>query len=142
MWIVGFSESGELQAFSVGEAWARDANGAEVATHYETRGNDLVQVVTPTDETAYPIVADPTWQWYSAAYGAGFSKSETRVMAASGGATALCVLVPAGPLQIACGLAGGYWFTQASLAANANGCVFYAVVPAPLAMRWVSSQCR
>ncbi len=142
IWAVVLTEAGEFQAYSVGQAWARDANGDEVATHYEVRGNELVQVVSPTEFTVYPIVADPTWQWYSAAYGAGFSKAETGTMAASGGATALCVLVPAGPLQIACGLAGAYWFTQASLAANAGGCVFYAAVPAPLAMRWLSPECK
>jgi hypothetical protein len=142
MWVVGFTEAGEYQAFSVGTAWARDANGSEVSTHYEIRGNEIVQIVTPSDDTAYPIVADPTWQWYSAAYGAGFSKSETRAMASAGSSTGFCVLVPGGALKVACAVAGAYWFTQAGLAANAGGCVFLAAAPAPLAMRWVSPECR
>lgn len=142
IWAVGFTEAGEFQAYSVGNAWARDATGAEVSTHYEVRGNELVQVVSPTESTVYPVVADPTWQWYAAAYGAGFSKAETSTMASAGAVSGFCVLVPPGPLQLACGVAGAYWFTQAGLAANAGGCVFLAAAPAPLAMRWDSPECR
>lgn len=131
----------DFQAFTVSDAWARDANGQEVPTHYEIRGNDLVQVVTPAPETVYPIVADPRWMWYNFAYGAQFSKSETRTLAAAGGIAGFCVLLPAGAIQIACGVAGAQWFTQASLAANANTCVFIAAVPAPIAVRYFGSGC-
>ena len=142
MWIVGFDESGEYQAYSVGAAWAQDANGSEVSTSYEIRGNELVQTVQPSASTAYPIVADPTWQWYSAAYGAGFSKSETRYMVIGSGASGFCGWVPAGVLRLACATAGVTWGAQAALAVNANGCVFLAAVPAPIAMRWVSPECK
>lgn len=42
-------------------AWAKDANGASVPTHYElNESNTLVQVVDHVDgDYAYPIVADP-----------------------------------------------------------------------------------
>ena len=140
-WTVGFSESGEYQAFSIDDAWARDANGNSVSTHYEIRGNELVQIVEPAQGAAYPIVADPTWQWYKLAYGAGFSKAETRNIAASGGVAAACGFVPL-PLAPACAILGISWFTQASQAANANGCVFIAAVPAPIAVRWLSPECR
>ena len=41
-------------------AWAVDANGKEVATHYEVRGNDLVQIISHlVDQVAYPVVTDP-----------------------------------------------------------------------------------
>ncbi len=40
-------------------AWALDANGVAVDTHYEIAGNDLVQVVNHNVGYAYPIVADP-----------------------------------------------------------------------------------
>ncbi|MGH1548297.1 hypothetical protein ACRAWB_03580 [Leifsonia poae] len=42
-----------------GEAWAKDANGAPVPTHYELHGNTLTQVVDFTEATAFPVVADP-----------------------------------------------------------------------------------
>ncbi|WP_430593263.1 DUF2599 domain-containing protein [Humidisolicoccus flavus] len=43
-------------------AWAFDANGREVPTHFEVRGSSLTQVVDHTSSNfAYPIVADP-WQ--------------------------------------------------------------------------------
>jgi hypothetical protein len=141
IWVAGFSKSGEYQAFGVGNAWARDANGKAVPTHYEIRGHDLVQIVTPNAGAAYPIVADPSWIWYSGAWGAGFSKAETRSLASIGAITGFCAALP-GAFAIACAIFGADWFLQASLAANARGCVFIAVVPAPIAMRWISSSCR
>ncbi len=40
--------------------WAKDANGHPVNTHYEIRGNDLVQVVDHrVDGVVYPVTADP-----------------------------------------------------------------------------------
>ncbi len=48
-----------------GEAWAKDANGQDVPTHYEVRGNTLTQVVDVTEHTAFPVVADPTTGVYS-----------------------------------------------------------------------------
>ncbi|MDR1440958.1 MAG: hypothetical protein LBJ02_00950 [Bifidobacteriaceae bacterium] len=44
---------------TVAPAWAFDANGASVPTHYEVVGSDLVQVIEPSANAAYPIVADP-----------------------------------------------------------------------------------
>jgi hypothetical protein len=42
--------------------WAVDATGANVPTHYEVRGNTLVQVVDHLDaDYAYGIVVDPEW---------------------------------------------------------------------------------
>lgn len=46
---------------SVAAPWAVDANDTEVATYYEVRGDQIVQVVVPDETTAYPVVADPTW---------------------------------------------------------------------------------
>ncbi|WP_435736934.1 DUF2599 domain-containing protein [Cellulosimicrobium sp. PMB13] len=40
-------------------AWALDANGNNVNTHYEIEGNSLVQVVEHGAGTTYPVVADP-----------------------------------------------------------------------------------
>ena len=41
-------------------AWALDKNGEKVPTHYEIRGNKLIQVVEHLSlNVAYPVVADP-----------------------------------------------------------------------------------
>lgn len=42
-------------------AWAKDANGAPVPTHYRLEGNTVVQVVEFDQNTAFPVVADPTF---------------------------------------------------------------------------------
>ena len=41
-------------------AWAEDANGKEVKTWYEIDGNTLVQHIEFDDNSAFPIVADPS----------------------------------------------------------------------------------
>jgi len=48
----------------IGAAWAVDANGEAVATHYEIDGTTLTQVVDTDGQTAYPVVADPAWYWW------------------------------------------------------------------------------
>ncbi|WP_374009460.1 hypothetical protein [Leifsonia sp. LS-T14] len=48
-----------------GDAWAKDANGKPVPTHYEVHGNVLTQVVNFTEATAFPVVADPSTGSYS-----------------------------------------------------------------------------
>lgn len=47
----------------VDSAWAKDANGNAINTYYDVRGNSLVQVVDFDENTAFPVVADPSvWQ--------------------------------------------------------------------------------
>ncbi|HXH33090.1 MAG TPA: DUF2599 domain-containing protein [Plantibacter sp.] len=43
----------------VAPAWAKDANGGEVATHFEVEGSSLIQVVEHDASTPYPVIADP-----------------------------------------------------------------------------------
>jgi hypothetical protein len=44
----------------VAAPWARDSRGADVPTHFEVKGNSLIQVVdTRSNAFVYPIVADP-----------------------------------------------------------------------------------
>ena len=43
----------------ISPAWAIDASGAAVPTHYELNGTDVTQVVDTSQTTAFPIVADP-----------------------------------------------------------------------------------
>ncbi|PGZ48261.1 hypothetical protein COE56_20360 [Bacillus anthracis] len=42
-------------------AWAKDANGKPVSTHYKVDGNILIQVVEFDKNTAFPVIADPDW---------------------------------------------------------------------------------
>ncbi|HDR8446833.1 TPA: hypothetical protein QC331_005108, partial [Bacillus cereus] len=42
-------------------AWAKDANGKPVATHYKVDGNKLIQVVEFDKNTVFPVIADPDW---------------------------------------------------------------------------------
>lgn len=61
-----YTANGELIA--IGDApWARDANGAEVPTHYEINGTTLTQVVDHHGgDWAYGITADPSFWWWTA----------------------------------------------------------------------------
>lgn len=45
---------------SIDPAWAFDAENNAVPTHYEVRGTELVQVVSFDENTAFPVIADPT----------------------------------------------------------------------------------
>jgi len=53
-----------------GEAWAKDANGNPVPTHYEIVDNSLIQVVDFNKDTAFPVLADPDWVAIGACSGA------------------------------------------------------------------------
>ena len=51
--------AGAMQA-GFAPAWARDATGRDVPTHYEVSGSSLVQVVDhDVPDVRYPVVADP-----------------------------------------------------------------------------------
>lgn len=41
-------------------AWAKDANGSDIETYYKVNGNKLIQVVNFDEDTAFPVVADPS----------------------------------------------------------------------------------
>ncbi len=59
----------------VAAPWARDSRGADVPTHFEVKGNSLIQVVnTRSKSFAYPIVADP-WLGMSVIQRATWSRS-------------------------------------------------------------------
>ena len=130
-----------MESFShIASPWAVDSKGTKVATHYVVKGALLVQVVEPTKSSAYPILADPTWTWYTAAYGVKFNRSETRTLAVSGGVTGMCVYLKKAASSVAakiCAFAGAYLFAQASIAEGAKPkeCIFVSVVPAPLVWR-------
>lgn len=46
------------------EAWAFDSAGKEVPTRYEVSGDTLIQYVEHDTTFTYPVVADPTYNYY------------------------------------------------------------------------------
>lgn len=131
----GFVEKGREGAFvPVDAPWATDARGASVSTHYEVRGEKLVQVVVPAASTVYPVVADPTWGWRNAAWGVTLSRSETASIKDYGAASAFCAsLVRNQRLTLACGMWSGYLQVQAATANNLRpkGCLHIVIAPLP-----------
>lgn len=45
--------------------WAKDATGRPVPTSYRLEGDSLIQVVSFSATTAFPVVADPWWNPFS-----------------------------------------------------------------------------
>lgn len=124
----------------VDAAWAVDANGAPVPTHYELGANgELVQIVEPTAETAYPVVADPRWRWYAAAYGAKLNKYETRRAREWGYAAFLCAA--GGPVGPVCAFMIGYVTAQATWATKEGNCIMIATVPPGIILRYRDRDC-
>ncbi|WP_431277796.1 hypothetical protein [Leifsonia poae] len=63
--------------------WARDANGNDLPTGYEFDGGVLVQRVDVTSRTAYPVIADPAWD-YTNDYGIGSTTPEVAKLSLHG----------------------------------------------------------
>ncbi|WP_232487807.1 MULTISPECIES: hypothetical protein [Bacillus] len=42
-------------------AWAKDAHGKTVSTHYKVDGNKLIQIVEFDKKSTFPVIADPGW---------------------------------------------------------------------------------
>ncbi|MDR0284924.1 MAG: hypothetical protein LBI33_08555 [Propionibacteriaceae bacterium] len=120
--VSGSGVTGRVIVATIAPAWAVDANGNPVSTHYEvSKKGELTQIISPGKNAVYPIVADPkvvtsrdsvghvVWDIY-------FSKSETSKISA--GATiaaavfALSSLIPLPPwpaiAQALAGVAGTY----------------------------------
>lgn len=140
----GVALLGETGTAVVEAPWARDANGSPIPTNYAIEEDFIVQRVETTPETAYPVVADPTWMWYSAAYGMRFSKKETRDFASYGSTAGFCALFSrlAPNMAWACGLYGAYFFTRSKQISAAQQCMFISVVPAPLALNYYGKGCK
>lgn len=130
----------EAMLIPVEAAWAVDANGLAVDTYYVERDGALVQIIEPSAETAYPVVADPTWGWRNAAYGLTLSRSEVAKAVSYSGALAVCAAVANSfkvkGVGIACGGWAGYLNVQAVTANNQNpkGCLHAVVAPVPGAL--------
>lgn len=119
----------------VAAAWATDANGNAVATHYEISGDKLVQVVVPDANTTYPVVADPSWVWIGAGWGMKLTRSETSSVRNYAAAVGMCSMFAkrAPGLSVGCAVWGSYIQLQANLAQSDSpkSCLFFNVVPAP-----------
>ncbi|MGW1643082.1 hypothetical protein [Streptomyces lavendulae] len=75
-----------LGAFS--SPWAKDAGGRPPATGYRLEAGSLVQTVAFDADTAFPVVADPTWEGMKRRPKAALKNSNTSTVT---GAAAGCV---------------------------------------------------
>ena len=142
-----FLREGESGDFvPVAAAWAKDALGHPVATHYEVRGDALVQVVQPTQNSVFPVVADPAWVWMFGGYGAKLNRAETNRVTSYAAALGMCgTLAKRAPgTSVACGAYAAYMTAQASLANSdrPKRCLFLVVAPAPVIFRYKDGHCR
>lgn len=48
---------------TLGDAWAKDATGADLPTHYEWNSGTLTQHVDYTKDTVFPVLLDPAWNY-------------------------------------------------------------------------------
>ena len=83
---------------SIEPAWAVDADSHNVETQYRVDGNSIIQDVTVTEDTTFPVVADPkvtrTW-WNTTVY---FNRKETNTLGwGSGSVAAIFVPFPIPP---------------------------------------------
>jgi len=134
------SDSGEVIFVSadgnyvpVAAPWATDANGNPVETRYEIRGDELFQIVVPDESTAYPVVADPSWQWYGPIWGMKLNRAETSRVRDYAAALGMCAVF-ARQVSIACSAFGSYIILQANLAQGdtpASTCLFFTAAPIP-----------
>lgn len=100
--------------------WARDANGSDVPTSYSLEGNTLVQQVNFSENTAFPVTADPTWSWGIATGHVYFNKPETRQIALGG--TVVSWMPNPGVMW-----AGRSLAVSAGLAVAMNQCLYFKV---------------
>lgn len=132
--IVLLQEAGDGLALEVGTvapAWAVDAEGGSVPTDYIVVGNSLIQTVTPSEETQYPIVADPT---YGHSYGVPtvyLTKKETSKAQDADGANIMCGVVALwnAPVGLLCAANVTSIARAAKKAVNERGCLKIAVGP-------------
>lgn len=86
--------------------WAKDANGQLVPTDFEIDGNTLVQRVSHSSNSSYPVVADPHFEWQVISGKIYLNKQETQVTGGLAGATSIAAIpwlaaIPSIPTKIA-----------------------------------------
>lgn len=118
--------------------WAIDAAGQSLPTHYEISGSTLTQIVDTTGAT-FPVVADPTVQFFGPYIQVHLNKSESRL--AIGGYAACAGVLSKSPvpfaklLQVACTTVAAIGATQ--LVGNRCISIHYVVgVGGPAGVWW------
>ena len=112
-------------------SWAKDANGVDVPTHYETEGDALIQVIDhASGNYAYPVVADPwwnplTWKWkkIGRATVSGLKKCGLGALGISGGVVGANVAVNVGRTVAGKYLVSIYGGPYMLIGVAAAGCV-------------------
>lgn len=109
---------------TVAPAWAVDADGQPVPTHFEIQGSSLVQVVEH-QSAAYPVVADPQYTWGIATGTTYYNRAETRSLKTrSYGyvvAAGLCAVFGSQTAGVACGVGAALVAQWNYVASNAYG---------------------
>lgn len=118
--------------------WAVDAAGQSLPTHYEISGSTLTQIVD-TRGAAFPVVADPTVQFYGPYIQVHLNKAESRL--AVGGYAACAGVLSKSPvpfaklLQVSCTTVAAIGATQ--LVGNRCISIHYVVgVGGPAGVWW------
>lgn len=121
-----FDASGNAVNF-LAPAWAKDANGADVATSYIIEGSTVTQIVSTTAETAYPVVADPRLQCDGLWCTVELTRAETgRVADNALNASILCTFIPAPGVPVCGVIVAGAW-AHANIARSNGQCTGYRV---------------
>ena len=125
---------------TVDTAWAKDADGASVPTHYSTDGHTLTQIVdTSASSIRYPVVADPKFVLYSGfAPSMQLNKKETKSTATLTGAAAICGQIAKYAGTVAGGLCGVSLLQIVAKGAqnSATGQCSWLILEPPLILAW------
>ncbi|WP_370291255.1 hypothetical protein [Nocardioides sp.] len=123
----GAEAAGEAVVGEFAAPWALDATGAPVPTRYEVRGMTLLQTVTPTESTVYPITADPSFKVGWTGLFAHWSRSEAKKLAGLGLTATGAALgtLCAGPQVALCAAAAATVFQALKYVSDATVDVYY-----------------
>lgn len=125
----------------VDPAWAVDAHGAKVASHFTVDGDVLTQASDIDRATAFPVVADPRvrWPWYGISV--DFTRSETHTLGfVAGGCATLAALIPHPAARAAFAVACGAMALLARTAEDNGKCVSVKFIAAAqfAAVPWIA----
>ena len=130
-------------------AWARDASGSKVKTHYAVDGHTLVQYVHHRQKgVTYPVVADPKFEWWGGLPTVKLNRSDTYKMryAATPAKLSLCIALggPAGvALAVPCALSIAVLSAKAGTVYAKGKCLRVIIGPGVLGgAEYKDSYCR
>lgn len=139
---VQINDASGTMVYLLSAAWAQDANGNSVPSHYEVDGTDLIQVVdhVSAPDVAYPVVADPSFSCGFLVCTVQFNKNETQIIAAAGaaGATTLVTLCARGGTLLAfvCAVNSVYIVGTAFVDRRYGNCLELHAAGIPPAVTW------